>query len=314
MLTDAKLSRRTLLAATLAAGVAPPVVVAEASLAKTGEVPLPQPRRRFAATAADGVRIAVQEWGDPKGPELLLIHGGMQSHLCWQRQLTGALTECRIITMDLRGHGESDKPSDPAAYAKPHQWAQDVDAVIKAASLRRPVIVAWSFGGVVLTNYLLNHGDAQLAGINFVGAITELSPALQSSNLTSTIEGLTDSSLLVRIDSMRAFVRACFERQPSATEFERILAYNALVSPAFLAGSSMMKMEGVDAVLRTLSQPVLVTQGEVDRAVPVEAARYIAERVPGAKLSLYAGVGHSPFHEASERFNRELLELIQRTR
>src|SRR5262245_35594003 len=132
MPTSSTLSRRTFLATTAAIGAAPPLALERAHAATTDEVPPPQPRRRLTATAADGVRIAIQEWGDPKGPELLLIHGGMQSHLCWQRQTT-ALSQCRVVTLDLRGHGESDKPTDPAAYAQPRQWADDVALAMKTA-------------------------------------------------------------------------------------------------------------------------------------------------------------------------------------
>lgn len=308
----APISRRTFLAttATLPSLVALPAATrADALVVTTNTL---QPRRRLTANATDGVRIAIQEWGDPNGPELLLVHGGMQSHLCWQQQLTGALDHCRIVTFDLRGHGESDKPSDAAAYSKPRQWGDDLAAVIKTAALRRPVVAAWSFGGIVLTNYLLAYGDAQLSGINFVGAITDLAPALRATDTSKVVMGLFDPSLAVRIDAIRAFVRACFEKQPPQADYERILVYNAQVSPAFVPGSTSMKMKGVDAMLRKLTRPVLVTQGEVDRAVPIEAARYIAERAPGATLALYPGVGHSPFYEAPERFNRELLSLAQR--
>src|SRR5262245_22305381 len=86
------------------------IALGQANAAPSGS-DLLRPRRRIMATASDGVRIAIQEWGNASGPELLLVHGGMQSHLCWQRQLTGALAGCRIVTLDLRGHGESDKPS-----------------------------------------------------------------------------------------------------------------------------------------------------------------------------------------------------------
>ena len=60
----------------------------------------------------DGLTISAQEWGNPNGPEILLIHGFGQSHLSWMRQVDSDLArEFRIITYDLRGHGYSDKPS-----------------------------------------------------------------------------------------------------------------------------------------------------------------------------------------------------------
>jgi non-heme chloroperoxidase len=65
----------------------------------------------------DGLTISAQEWGNPAGPEILFIHGFSQSHLSWIRQVDSDLAkEFRIVTYDLRGHGNSDKPLDPAHY------------------------------------------------------------------------------------------------------------------------------------------------------------------------------------------------------
>ena len=67
----------------------------------------------------DGLTISAQEWGNPTGPEILLIHGFSQSHLSWMRQVDSDLAkEFRIVTYDLRGHGNSDKPLDKAPLSR----------------------------------------------------------------------------------------------------------------------------------------------------------------------------------------------------
>ena len=87
----------------------------------------------------DGLTISAQEWGNPNGPEILLIHGFGQSHLSWMRQVDSDLAkEFRIITYDLRGHGYSDKPLDKAPYHDNKAWGDEVKAVIDAAGLKRP--------------------------------------------------------------------------------------------------------------------------------------------------------------------------------
>jgi non-heme chloroperoxidase len=58
----------------------------------------------------DGLTISAQEWGNPTGPEILFIHGFSQSHLSWMRQVDSDLAkEFRIITYDLRGHGNTSR-------------------------------------------------------------------------------------------------------------------------------------------------------------------------------------------------------------
>jgi non-heme chloroperoxidase len=69
-------------------------------------------------TTPDGLSIAAQSWGNPQGAEILFIHGLMQSHLCWQSQVSdpGLAAAFRMVTYDLRGHGGSDKPDDRERY------------------------------------------------------------------------------------------------------------------------------------------------------------------------------------------------------
>ncbi len=132
----------------------------------------------------DGLTISAQEWGNPSGPEILFIHGFSQSYLSWMRQVDSALAgEFRIVTYDLRGHGNSDKPLDPARYRDSKAWGDEVQAVMDAAGLKRPVLVGWSYAGRVISDYVTTHGAGKLAGINFVDASIKADPALAGDNL-----------------------------------------------------------------------------------------------------------------------------------
>src|SRR5712675_387865 len=107
----------------------------------------------------DGLTISAQEWGNPAGAEILFIHGFSQSHLSWMRQVDSDLAkEFRIVTYDLRGHGNSDKPLDPARYRDSKAWGDEVQAVIHTAGLKHPVLVGWSYAGRVISDYVATHG------------------------------------------------------------------------------------------------------------------------------------------------------------
>jgi non-heme chloroperoxidase len=65
----------------------------------------------------DGLTISAQDWGNPTGPEIVFSHGFSQSHLSWIKQVTGELAkDFHMVTYDLRGHGNSDKPLEPERY------------------------------------------------------------------------------------------------------------------------------------------------------------------------------------------------------
>jgi non-heme chloroperoxidase len=75
--------------------------------------------------------------------------------------------------------------------------------------------------------------------------------------------------------------------------------------PKVRRGLSNRPLE-VDDMLRSLKLPVLVTHGAEDINFNLIASEYTAKMIPGAKLSVYQGVGHSPFFEDAPRFNAEL--------
>ena len=127
-----------------------------------------------------GLRLHVQEWGDPHGPPILFVHGWSQSKLCWSRQTAGLLAQdFRLVTFDLRGHGMSEKPLDAEPYVDARHWADDLNAVIGQLELDRPVLVGWSYGGYVVTDYVAAYGDSAIAGIDLVGGAVLRTPSFE---------------------------------------------------------------------------------------------------------------------------------------
>jgi pimeloyl-ACP methyl ester carboxylesterase len=267
--------------------------------------------RSLPVVTPDGLSISAQLWGNASGPEILFIHGLMQSHLSWAAQTSdvGLARDFRMVTYDLRGHGSSDKPDDPDRYRTDSAWADEVAAVMAAAGLRRPVVVVWSFGGRVLTDYLRTYGQDHLAGINFVGAVSKSGEEYLGPAIKLTVAAFS-SDLATRIEATRAFLRACFERQPSQETFETALAYNMVVPPHVRA-AAVDRPPNPGDLLPTLRLLVLVTHGAQDPFMLPTLARFTAAKVPGARLSLYENVGHSPFQEDSQRFNSELAAFVR---
>jgi non-heme chloroperoxidase len=258
----------------------------------------------------DGLTISAQEWGNPSGPEILFIHGFSQSHLSWMRQVDSDLAkEFRIVTYDLRGHGNSDKPLDPARYRDSKAWGDEVQAVIDTAGLKRPVLVGWSYAGRVISDYVATHGAGQLAGINFVDAGIKADLAMAGDNLKN-LPIMASEDLATNIAATRTFVHGCFSRQPSADDFETILAFNMMVPPKVRAALGGRPLDATE-IMSKLKLPVLVTHGAEDRNAKLTTAQYTASVIPGARLSVYEGIGHSPFYEDAPRFNAELAAFVR---
>ena len=259
----------------------------------------------------DGLTISAQVWGNPNGPEILFVHGFSQSHLSWIKQVTNSdlAKEFRMVTYDLRGHGNSDKPLEPERYKTSKYWGDEVQAVMDATGLKRPVLVGWSYGGRVMADYLTTHGTGKLAGLNYVDAGQKGDPSFRRAEpAQSSFDGVGRPRH--QFAATRDFLHGCFSIQPTQDEYETMLGFNMMVPPKVRLGLSNRPLD-VDDMLRGLRLPVLVTHGAEDKNSNLIAAEYTAKMIPGAKLSVYQGIGHAPFFESAPRFNAELAAFVR---
>lgn len=265
-------------------------------------------------TAPDGVRLFAQAAGPKDAPAIVFMHGFSQCHLSWRRQFSdaGLTGRFRLVAYDLRGHGLSDKPEDRAQYREDKVWADDLEAVVEAAGVTRPVLVAWSYAGRVVSDYVKAHGQDGIAGVNYVGAVTKSDKRFWGPALRHTAEMLNED-FLSTVRASRKFVRACFAARPIGDELDITLAYTMMATPKSRA-FAVDRTRNEGDVLPQLRVPVLVTHGSLDRIILPAAGEYTAATVPGARLSIFGGIGHSPFFEDAPRFNRELAEFVQQTK
>jgi len=268
-------------------------------------------RETFSVRSTDGTMLVGETKGDPQAPEILFIHGLRQSRLSWDKQFADeTLAGFRLVRFDLRGHGDSDKPAAPEAYADADRWGDDVAAVVTAAKLRRPVLVGWSLGGFVAGGYLKSHGGSEVAGLNLVDAVTKLSPELLTPLAGTFARTTTSHDLAERTAETAKFLAACFHQLPTDVELQRMLVVNGMTARAVGEGFVTTATPDLEPVFQAYAGPILLTHGRHDRLVRVAMSERIKALHPGSRLSIFAESGHSPFYEEPARFNRELAAFV----
>lgn len=268
--------------------------------------------RSFDVKTPDGLNIKAQEQGNVRGAEIVFVHGLNQSHLSWSRQIHSELaTRFHLLTYDLRGHGFSDRPEDGIFYQEGKRWGDELNAVILAAGFHKPVLVGWSLGGLVILNYLKSYGEKDVAGLVFVDAVTKFDPALIGGESQKLSPFLLSSDLDKQIFGTRQFLDACFNRQPTSEDFEKMLAFNSMVGPQVDAAIFQMKPTDFDEVLSRIAVPALVIHGDLDRLCSRRTSDHTMSLVQNAHLVQFHESGHSPFWEEPDKFNRTLSEFVQ---
>jgi non-heme chloroperoxidase len=267
--------------------------------------------RAHTVTGGGGCRLRVEEAGNPDGRPILFIHGFSQSRLSWSRQLQSDLADdFRLVALDNRGHGLSDKPRD--AYVDSTLWADDIRAIIATLELDRPILSGWSYGSLIICDYVRVYGEDRIGGINLVSAISALGTEQALSVITpeflALVPGFFSDDATESVGALEAMLRMAFVEAPAPADLYAMLGFNAIVPPHVRRALFSRSLDN-DDLLPRLRTPVLIAHGQDDPIVRPAAAERHAAAIPHARLSLYPRVGHAPFWEDAGRFNRELREL-----
>jgi pimeloyl-ACP methyl ester carboxylesterase len=234
------------------------------------------------ATARDGLRLAFERLGKPGGPPVLLVHGFGSSReqnwksTGWYASLSDAGHD--VVAMDCRGHGQSDKPHDQAAYGHV-RMAEDVIAVMDAAGLESAHLVGYSMGGFIGIRVLAGFG-ARVRSLSLGGVgenyVTGRNVSSEGSRQVIAAALLTDDRGAITDPVARMF--RDFADQPGKDRFA--------LAACMLAMSPALPSE----TLSQLQQKVLVVCGERD-LISGPAAPLAAAFAHGAAVAI-AGRDH----------------------
>lgn len=262
-----------------------------------------------------GLKLHVRDFGPADAPAILLIHGWSQHHLCWSKQLDSPLAEeFRLVAMDLRGHGQSEAPSDSESYTTGRLWADDIAAIIESLGLESPTLVGWSYGGFIIGDYLRAYGDEAVIAVNLVGGAVGIGPgrfgSLIGPDFLEYAPLAASEDQTIALKAMQALLHRMIVGDVPAETIELALASSMLTSAA-VRGHLIHRDEDYLADYAAFTKPLLVTFGDADAIVLPAMAKAIKDHCPTARLSEYPGTGHLPFLEEPERFNTELAALAR---
>jgi non-heme chloroperoxidase len=263
-------------------------------------------------TGGGGIRLHAVETGNPNGPPIVFIHGVSQCSLAWARQLNSELADTfRLVALDMRGHGLSDKPREN--YGDSRLWADDVHAVIQALQLDRPVLCGSSYGTLVILDYIRHYGEDGIRGVNFAGGVTKLGSDAAASVLTADflnlLPGFFSSDAQESVGALDSLIRLCFAHELAAEDRYLMLGFNAWVPP-YVRQALLSRSFDNDDLLPKIRKPALITHGVEDAVVKQTVIDQQMARIPRATIRMIAGAGHACFWDEAPAYNRCLQDFM----
>ena len=166
----------------------------------------------------------------------MVFHGNGQNYYSWIKQLNSNLNKkYHLASFDLRGHGNSGKPNSIHDYNKACVWAEDVRSVMLETNLTKPILVGWSFGGLIIMHYINCFGIDEISGIVLVSSrsrLVNLSTLPNPHAIESQIL-LREKDFKIRKRGAEIFTRL-LTYQPLENKTYHILKLSSLMVPSFV--------------------------------------------------------------------------------
>ncbi len=263
----------------------------------------------------NGVGLWVEEHG--AGEPVLLLHGFTGAAENWDALLP-YLDGYRAITVDLIGHGRSDCPPDPARFTMAH-CVRDLTALLDELRIGRAAVAGYSMGGRIAMRFAIERPERVRCLV-----LESASPGIDDPGERAARRA-ADEALAgdIERDGVAAFVerwaaQPLFASQASLPEGARTrlreqrLRNDARGLANSLRGMGAGEDEPVYDRLAALAMPALIVAGEADAKYRAIAAR-TAGAIPGARLHVVAGAGHTTHLERPETFAAAVRAFLDET-
>lgn len=254
---------------------------------------------------ANGIMMNYELTGT--GECLVLVHGAGDNLGMWYGQVPVFSREYRVLTYDVRGHGETECPPSPVDMPL---LAADLRELVRALDVDRAFVLGYSMGGRIGLQLALDEPAMMRALImSNSGVGLGAPPPGAAERRQSLIAALQRGDLETVSEQMTAFSFSpgLKERDPALFErYKRVKLVNDAQSFARVWGS-MAQAQPPD--LSRLSCPVLLIAGERDAFTPLESARLTHAAIPGSRLEILP-TGHAAALEAPDEFNRIVLDFL----
>jgi pimeloyl-ACP methyl ester carboxylesterase len=254
-----------------------------------------------------------------EGRPLTLIHGAWASHAWWRWQVPELARRYRVLSPDVRGHGQS---SDLRGAYSLEGFGQDLKVLFRTEGIDEAAIVGWSMGGLISLEFCRQFPSMVKALILIAtGSRPRL---LMRQYLRSILCLLTDFSAPRKFDrtgkTFRARKKIWVEEEvkkmlsPTAPKevFHWVVTEVGLHQREnfFEVARSFSKWEAREALKDAIKVPTLIMVGENDRLTPPRLARLIHESIPGSRLVIVEGTGHYLPLERPDVVNSEILRFL----
>ena len=250
-------------------------------------------------TRVNGISMAYSDQGT--GLPIVFLHAFPLNRTMWAAQEQALSSRFRIITIDLRGHGESDAPLWRYSL---EQSADDVNALLGQLAIQQALFVGLSMGGYTLFAFYRKYA-ARVKGLILADTKAEADTAEGKEGRFQMAQTAYKQGPSAIADIMipKLLSPATAQARPEIVQHVRAMIEGNHISG--IAGDLMAMSERPDSIpfLSQITCPTQIIVGELDQVTPPSDAKIMADQIPNAKLAIIPGAAHLANLEQPEAFS-----------
>ncbi|HEX9821834.1 MAG TPA: alpha/beta fold hydrolase [Methylomirabilota bacterium] len=245
----------------------------------------------------NGIEIDYDDGGH--GPVVLLGHGYSATGRMWDGQRRALGDRYRVISWDMRGHGQTESPNDPAQYSAALTVA-DMRALLRHCGVERAVVGGLSLGGYVSLAFYLAHPEMVRALV-----ICDSGPGYRNADARAA----WNTRAHERAAELEA--KGLDALAGRSREMREAMGHHRSAQGLAHAARGMLAQEGSQVIdgLAAIRVPTLIIVGDQDQPF-LAPSEYMAKKIPGARLEVIPGAGHSSNLDQPDIFNRVLRDFL----
>jgi len=258
----------------------------------------------------NGVTVGYSDRGN--GTPLVFVHAFPLSKAMWQPQVETLEDTNRVITIDLRGHGESDTVLWNDTL---DDYATDVIGLLDHLGIAQAVFVGLSMGGYTLFSIYRNYANRVKAMVLAdTRAQADSEEGKVGRRAMAQVAFKDGASAIADLMVPKLLAPSTMKHRPDTVEQIRQMILQTPAAGIIVDLMAMAARPDSTDLLQNITCPTLVIVGEDDQATPVAESQYIAQRIPGSTFVTIPQAGHLSNFEQPAAFNQALNSFLEKCR
>jgi 3-oxoadipate enol-lactonase len=256
----------------------------------------------------NGIQLSYTDQG--QGTPLVFIHAFPLSSAMWEPQVKEFSKKYRVITLDLRGHGDSDAP---LWHFTLDDFAEDIRELLRHLGITQATFVGLSMGGYTLFALFRKYPELVTRMVLAdTRAQADSDEAKAGRFAMAQVAYQKGPQAIAEMMMPKLLGPTSLEKRQDIVEQIRSMINKNQASGIIVALMAMAQRPDSTPLLSNISCPTLVIVGENDVATPPAEAHYIKDRIPIAQLVILPQAGHLSNLEQPDAFNQALISFFKK--